>query len=190
MKNRFSRLGIAAARLMMLAVIIVAIAPGASAQRVALKTNALDYLTLSPNLALEARLSPVVSLQVGVVANPFSGRIAGYRLSNFRFEPELRYWFNRPMAKHFLALSLTAASYSLQLKDRILKGDAYAAGLSYGYALTLSKQWNVEFEIGLGLGTFKGYDYDDDEEKPSRPNYSRVLPVPIRCGVSFSYIFK
>ncbi|MDE6300318.1 MAG: DUF3575 domain-containing protein, partial [Muribaculaceae bacterium] len=113
-----------------------------------------------------------------------------YKMTNFRVEPELRYWFNRPMAKHFVALSTTAGTYSLQLKDHFISGDVFAAGLSYGYALILSRHWNVEFELGVGIASLKGYDYRGKDNKPEDKNMSKVMPVPIRAAVSFAYIFR
>lgn len=190
MQNIFKSLNRGVIRLVLAIVAAASISPAIHAQRMALKTNALDYLILSPNIAVEATLSRVVSLQVGVSGNPFTGKIADCRLTNFRFEPELRYWFNRPMARHFIALSLTAASYSLQFNDRMFKGDAFAGGVSYGYALVLSKRWNMEVEVGIGLANVKCYDYREGELKPDSPNYNKWLPVPIRCGLSFSYILK
>ncbi|MDE7396709.1 MAG: DUF3575 domain-containing protein [Muribaculum sp.] len=162
----------------------------ASAQRIALKTNTLDYLTLSPNLTMEARLSQKMSLQVGIAGNPFIKPFGDYKMANFRVEPELRYWFNRPMAKHFIALSTTAGKYSLQMKNRFISGDVIAAGISYGYALVLNRHWNVEFELGLGIASLKGYDYKGKDNKPDEKNMSKVMPVPIRAAVSFSYILK
>lgn len=164
--------------------------PGAYAQRIALKTNALEYLALSPNLTLEARMSRHISIQLGVAANPIAKPIADYKLTNFRVEPEVRYWFNRPMARHFVALSMTAGMYSFRFKDQFYMGDIYAAGVSYGYALVLSRHWNMEMEIGVGLGSTKGYDYKGLDNRPPKPNYTKLIPVPIRCGLSFAYVFK
>ena len=177
-------------RLLFVAIIATLYSPKAQAQRIALKTNALEYFILSPNLTLEARLSRVLSVQVGFAANPIPKPISGIRLTNYRVEPELRYWFNRPMARHFVALSATAGVCSLQFNERYFHGDAVAAGISYGYALVLSKHWNMEAEIGIGLAHIKGYNYTGKENLPEAPNYSRFMPVPIRCGLSFSYIFK
>jgi len=171
-------------------VLMFASSVDANAQRVALKTDALGYLTMSPNLSVEARLSRVLSLQLGVAANPVTRPIGGIKLTNFRVEPELRYWFNRPMARHFLAFSMTAGAYSIKLKDRYFSGDAVAAGISYGYALVLSRHWNMEAEIGVGIGTFRGYNYKGSGNKPSAPNFRRFLPVPIRFGLSFCYVFQ
>ncbi|MDE7386022.1 MAG: DUF3575 domain-containing protein [Muribaculaceae bacterium] len=162
----------------------------ASAQRIALKTNALEYLTVSPNITMEARLSRKMSLQVGLAGCPDTRPMGNYKFTNYRIEPELRYWFNRPMAKHFVALSTTAGTYSLMFKDRYISGDMIAAGISYGYALVLGRHWNVEFELGVGVGSFKGYDYKGEDNKPAEKNMNKVLPVPIRAAVSFAYVFK
>ncbi|MDE7388292.1 MAG: DUF3575 domain-containing protein [Muribaculaceae bacterium] len=167
-----------------------AMSPGASAQRIALKTNAIDYMILSPNLTLEARLSRVLSIQLGLAACPITKPIHDIKLTNFRVEPELRYWFNRPMARHFVALSFSAVNYSLRHADRYFTGDAVLAGVSYGYSVVLSDHWNMEAEIGVGIGTFSGYDYVGANNKPDGNNFRHVLPVPVRFGLSFGYIFK
>lgn len=165
-------------------------APNVKAQRVALKTNSLEYLVLSPNLTVEARLSRVLSLQLGVAANPINKPMGSFQATNFRVEPELRYWFNRPMARHFIALSTTAGLYDLKFNKRNINGDVLAAGISYGYAHVLSKHWNMEVEIGVGVASVHGYDYKDSQTRPESPNMHKIVPVPIRCGLSFGYVFK
>ena len=141
-------------RCIILTAILIA-AHSATAQRVALKTNTIDWITLSPNLSVEARLNSRLSLQMGFAANPFNFAIADLCLKNFRVEPELRYWFNRPMARHFMALSLTAGAYSLRHADHHFTGDAVGAGLSYGYAVVLSNHWNMEVEAGVGIAQLR-----------------------------------
>lgn len=164
----------------------------ANAQRVAVKTNTLDWVMLSPNLGLEARLSRRLSFQLSVVGNPFNISVANTNWKNFRIEPELRYWFNRPMARHFIALSATAAGFHLRHADRHLQGDAVGAGISYGYALVLGDHWNMEAEFGVGLAHFSAYDFYGDNGRLAldSKNFKKFLPVPIRLGLSFSYIFK
>ena len=100
--------------LLLLSIILVAGGERLNAQRLALKTNTIDWLIMSPNLSLEARLSTRFTLQLGVACNPTHISVADTELTNMRVEPELRYWFNRPMARHFVALSATAASYNLR----------------------------------------------------------------------------
>lgn len=169
---------------------LFACGPEASAQRLALKTNALDYFTLSPNLTFEARLSRRISMQLGLAANPSDVTVANIKTTNFRVEPEVRYWFNRPMARHFVAVSATAGMCNLRFRERYFIGDAVALGVSYGYAVVLGSHWNMEAEIGLGVGSLRGYSYKGANNKPKSVNFSRILPVPVRFGLSFAYIFK
>ena len=166
------------------------VSPDVKAQRIALKTNSLEYLMLTPNLTVEARLSQKLSLQMGLAANPISRPIAKTVMKNFRVEPELRYWFSRPMTKHFVALSLSAVDYSLQFNERYYRGDIFAGGFSYGFALVLGRHWNMEVEAGIGIGSFRGYHYKGEGNRPDEPNYHKVLPVPMRCALTFGYIFK
>jgi len=132
-----------------------------NAQRVALKSNLIDWATLSPNLAVEMRLNQRLTLDISAAANPLSFTIADMKATHFRFQPELRYWFN-----------------------------SWAAGLTYGYAFVLSRHWNMEATLGIGMAKLRAFDYREGEEKPATPNLSKWSPVPIRLGLSFSYIFK
>lgn len=164
-------------------------APEIQAQRIALKTNVIDWVALSPNLTMEARVSRRISLQLGVAANPFDIPVFNTTWRNYRIEPEMRYWFNRPMARHFIALSGTAAAFNFRHDQRHIVGDAVGAGLSYGYALVLSNHWNMECEIGAGVAHASAFNYTG-EERPDSKNLSQFYIVPIRLGLSFSYIFK
>ena len=69
------------------------------AQRVAVKTNALGWLTASPNVEAEFVLGSHVSLNMGIAANPIS--TDNFKTTFTHFQPEVRYWLNRPMVSHF-----------------------------------------------------------------------------------------
>lgn len=161
-----------------------------NAQRVALKSNLIDWATLSPNLALEMRLNGRLTLDISATTHPFSFTIADIKATHARLQPELRYWFNRPMARHFVGLSFLGALYNVRFKEHWYEGDMWGAGLSYGYAFVLSKHWNMEATLGVGMARLRAFDYREGEEKPDTPNLRKWSPVPIRLGLSFSYIFK
>lgn len=159
-------------------------------QRVALRTNTLDWATLTPNLTLEARLSQRFTLGFGLAGNPVKVTVRDTRFNSFRFMPELRYWFNRPMAKHYAGVALLASNFDLAHKDTRKQGDIFGAGLTYGYALVLGRHWNVEFTAGAGLGYARYFDYLQAERRPSSPNVNKLMVIPMNIGVSFTYIFK
>lgn len=175
-------------RFLMLLVLVATALPGMG-QRIALRTNTLEWVALSPNLALEVRLSHHLTFDISTGGCPFTNVpiVNDMHWRHFRFTPELRYWFNRPMARHFLGINVSGAVFDLRLKDRCYKGDICSAGLDYGYDLVLSRRWNLEFLAGIGIGRARGYKFNAHELQPSNPNMSQWVPVP-RAGVSFTYI--
>ena len=65
--------------------------------------------------------------------------------------PEYRYWFNgRPMTREFVGIAALGVSYDITWGERIYQGDAAGAGITFGYALNLSRRLNVEFYGGFG----------------------------------------
>lgn len=177
--------------LALLGVLVVSFSQSASAQRVALSTDAVDWILCSPNLGIEARLSRRVTLGVNMAGNPFKTVFGkdDLRLSNFRVEPFVRYWFNRPMARNFVGINLLGGAYDLRYNKRCYTGDIFGAGIHYGYALVLGGQWNVTFSGGIGIGYVRGFDYKSSEDQPAAINTSKVIPLP-DLSISFSYIFK
>lgn len=101
-------------------VVMLAVASPATAQRINVKTNALYWLAMSPNLGVEFRINRHMTFNLEGVVNRVSG-FKPYGVSNlstkgFAFEPEARYWFSaRPQAGHFVGLTAVAANYDLQL---------------------------------------------------------------------------
>lgn len=162
----------------------------ADAQRVALKSNLLDWAVLSPNLAMELRLTPKLSLDVGVVINPITATIAGVKATNARLQPELRYWFARPMSRHYMGVALMGALYDAEYEHRCYIGDVWAAGLTYGYVFVIGRHWNIETSLGLGGARWRSVSYRVGDEKPRENNCMSWNLVPMKCGVSVSYIFK
>lgn len=169
----------------------------ASAQRVAVKTNFVDWATLAPNLGMETRLSRHFTLNTSISGAPFNVKVSGYNIKYLRFDPELRYYFTRPMARHFIALSTTIGSIQASKHNKAqadyegYDGAFMAAGLSYGYCKPLSKNWNLEGEIGFGWLYSEGW----HGQRPGglllqEHTCSNQLPVPIRLGVSISYLFN
>jgi len=117
------------------------------AQRVAVKTNALGWLTASPNVEAEFVLGSHVSLTF---------------VNNF----------------------------DMMVKDVHHKGDAYAAGLTYGYAWVLGDHWNIEATAGVGVLRYRQFKYDKGTPKPGAVNDSKTTIAPVKLGVSFVYIIR
>ena len=135
------------------------------AQRVAVKTNALGWLTASTKVEAEFVLGT-------------------------HFQPEVRYWRNRPMVSHFLGITAFVNNFNMMVKDVHHKGDAYAAGLTYGYVWVLGDHWNIEATAGVGVLRYRQFKYDKGIPKPDAVNDSKPTIAPVKLGVSFVYIIR
>lgn len=163
----------------------------ADAQRLAIQTNATEWLIMSPNLGIEARLSRRITAGVGLSVCPFEKVpfISNLKLNNFRANGVIKYWFNRPMARNYVGLAAMGGYYNLRVNKTFLEGNAASFGATYGYALVLSKHWNVDFSIGVGLCRTWGKKYYLGDKKPYYNNDGRWIPFPLNTGISFAYIF-
>ena len=76
------------------------------------------------------------------------------------------------------------------VKDVHHKGDAYAAGLTYGYVWVLGDHWNIEATAGVGVLRYRQFKYDKGIPKPDAVNDSKTTIAPVKLGVSFVYIIR
>lgn len=147
-------------KLIALAFMCLALVPIAHAQKVAVKTNLLYDATATLNLGAEFGLAGKWTLDI-------SGNYNGIDFSNdkkwkhWMVQPELRYWTCQKFSRHFWGLHAHYIHYNAggiklpfgilpSLEDHRYQGDAYGAGISYGYHWILGKRWGIEASIGAG----------------------------------------
>lgn len=171
-------------RLHCMMLVVILSAGSCWAQRIALKTNLLYWAALTPNVELEARLTPKLTVDVSVAGSVTS--IKDYKLHFAGVEPELRYWLERPMARHFVGIAGLFTNYHFQFEEKRHHGDAVGAGCVYGYAFVLSRRWNLETSVGVGMVHFREKNYRN--EQPEKANHTGWAIVPMRVGVTLSYI--
>lgn len=155
------------------------------AQRVALKSNALYDLTLSPNLGLELRLARRTTLNLEFTGSVLRKNpvLLGNGLRHVQFAPEVRWWLDgHPFQHHFLGVMGVGALYQLHWDHKQHDGDAAGLGLTYGYNWVLSRHWNIEATAGLGMLWIR------DSYHDRTTSYFR--PAPLKLGVSFTYIIR
>ncbi|MFA6871335.1 MAG: DUF3575 domain-containing protein [Bacteroidaceae bacterium] len=158
------------------------------AQKIAIKTNALEWAIASPNIGGEFFLNKRISLGVNVSASPV--KIGSFKNFHFSIEPEARYWFKRPQAGPFVGLASRMAEYSVSLNDTNYKGNFITFGATCGYSWLIGERWNIEAVIGLGYLNCKQKKWSDDEPMPEVNNDNIKTLAPIKLGLSFSYIIR
>ncbi len=151
------RIGILFAGLMLSGVSIV------SAQEVAIKTNLLYDVLLTPDLGIEVKVAPQWTLEL--TGNLNAWKVNERRWKQWSVQPEARYWFCQAFSGHFLAAHLIGGQYNFgnlpldfkllgtdfsQLRNTRLQGWMAGAGIAYGYSWILDRHWNLEAEVGFG----------------------------------------
>jgi len=172
----------------------------AGAQRLAVKTNALSWAALTPDLGLELVTGERTSIALSASVNSFFG-MEGYSLTVL--QPEFRFWFNgRPLTREYVGISVFAATYDLSLpsgtdRANVFRGDGLAVGPSGGYVFNLGKRWNFELSGGTGILLFRQKQYFGDDsyddyfvDGNTQPNTWGFKLFPVKLAASFIYIIK
>ena len=150
----------------------------AKAQRVAVSTNTLEWLTLSPNLSFDVAFAQHHAFSMSASASPSAWKYSdNLFVSHISISPEYKYWFRMPFYGHFMGANLLYSSYAFSLGtfDRI--ADVFAAGVTYGYSLILGKRWNIVPVIGLGAGVEMG-------------DKIKVVPAITKFGINIQLMVK
>ena len=136
----------------------------ANSQKMAIKTNLLTDVALSPNLGVEVGLKPHWTLELDYEMNAWA--LNDHKWKHWFVSPEIRWWFCERFQGSFWGLHLLGGQYNFgnlhnnvrhflgsdfsKLTDNRFQGWAGGAGIGYGYAWILAKHWNLEFEVGVG----------------------------------------
>lgn len=159
-----------------------------NAQRVALRTNLLEWVVASPNFGVEFTLSNSLSLECALSGSPWRMTEDLY-LKHIRFQPELKYWFQNLLSKHYIGITAFYDSYDVGLRSKAYYGDAYAVGLTYGYDWILSRRWNLGASAGVGAIRYRQDKYTPDI-KHDKPNEFGWKFAPVKLEVSLIYLIK
>lgn len=157
-------------------------------QRVSLKTNALLWGNLTPNISGEIILSKRTTLEGTVMYSPNGGPL-DTRLRGF--SADYRYWIaGRPFVRSFVGFSTGLTTYKIKSNRYIHSGDAANIGLVYGYVLPLKKHWNIEFLGGYGISIFREKKFKKEQfDSSAEYNVNGHRFLPVRVGISVGYVF-
>lgn len=180
----------------------VCMAMPAKSQDIAVKTNLLPDLALSPNLGIEIGLAPRWSLDATGEFNLWT--VNDRKWKHWLVQPEVRYWFCDRFVKSFVGVHAIGAQYNVgnipndlrifgkdfsQLSDYRFQGWAVGAGVAYGYAIPLGVHWNLELEIGAGY-VYTKYDKYECKDCGKKVDSGDVHYVgPTKAAVNLVYLF-
>ena len=160
--------------------------------RWAIKSNALYLAAGVTNIGGEYAFHPHWSVDLPLVYSPYT--IARkYRMRFLYIQPEARYWLDRPMKGHFFGVHLHAGVFNVSLdnKNRYQSEKGFhGAGISYGYAMPLSRRWSMELTVGVGYAFTRYCTYYN---VPNGLRYEKDRPYNYwgltKLGLNFVYRF-
>jgi len=173
----------------------------ARAQRLAVKTNALSWVALNPDIGIEVVTGNRTSIAVSAFGTYMP--LTHFPMKMLVLQPEFRYWFNgRPLTREYIGLCAFGATYDLTFpagedQANIFKGDAVALGITGGYVFSLGKRWNFELSGGAGLMLFRQKQYFEGDNYEdyfvgtnTSPNTWGYKIFPVKLAATFIYIIR
>lgn len=145
------------------------------AQRLAVSTDALEWLTVSPNVSVDLVFAQHHAFSLSASASPWKLTPNVY-LKHLTISPEYKYWLNMPFYKSYIGGKLLYSSYDICVNKAVHKGNLVGALVDYGYSFIFSKRFNLVPTAGLGVG------YDMGES-------ARVVPM-ITLGLNAQIVLK
>ena len=158
-------------RFLAIAVLLFLAIGTADAQKVAVKTNSLYWLTATPNVGFEFAMAPRWTFEIAGGYNPWTlDKEENIKAKHFLVTPEIRYWFCESFQGHFIGINGNYTQFNVSgsnvpalfmpveasgiwvddLLNSRSQGWAAGAGITYGYAFPIARRWNLEFAVGAG----------------------------------------
>lgn len=150
-------------KLILVLVAAVAMAKPASAQRIAVGTNMIDWASLGTmNIEAGVAVAQRFSIHAGAELNPWTF-IPGNQEKEFQarqrsFWAGLRWWPWHVYSGWWVAGEARYSTYNLGgiFKRDTEEGDAYGGGVYGGYSIMLNRWLNLDFGVGV-WGGYKKY---------------------------------
>ncbi len=171
-------------------------------QKIAVKTNVLYLATSTPNIGVEFALSEKITLSLTGAYNPFNlssndcescGTVQS-KIKHYLVMPELKYWTSQSFQRSFFGLhgivghyNMAAISFIKPLKDYRYQGNAYGAGISYGYNWAIGKRWGLEASAGVGYLRIDYKKYEKEKCGEFIGNFTHDYWGPTKLGLSLIY---
>lgn len=160
----------------------------------AVKTNAVGYAFGVANVAVEVPFAKKFSFDFPYYFSPYTVA-RNYRFRILGFQPELKYWFDKPFSKHAVGIYGIGVMYNISVgKDRFQNTNGehlnYGGGISYGYTIGLTKNLKMEFTAGLGYLHLDHDVFYNVENGALYDNRKMHYWGPTKLGVNIIYLFK
>lgn len=178
-------------KLLMVAVALMVV--GTTTAQTYIKTNALYWAVLVPNVSVETRLHDNFTFNGDFVISLWED-IGGRMLKGTQTIAEFRYYPKQSFKGFYVGAYAAFDSYNVSKWDHnsneLQHGVGISLGLTLGYQLAIAKRWNMDFYLGGGWhhGWYWG------ERRLPEGGTEMYAPwnksgewIPYKAGVTFAY---
>ena len=149
-----------------------------------LRANLLHWATLTPDLGIEWRISPVVGIMVNGSWTSWSWNNADRRYALWEVAPELR-WYMGKERRGYLGAMYKAGQFNYKLSGTGRQGDLMGGGITGGYMWRLNEALSMDFSLGLGYLHVDCEKYEvTDGVRVRSGNETKHWIGPINAGVT------
>lgn len=163
------------------------------AQRLAITTNLLEDVVLTPNLGFDIVLSDKQSIAFDASYSPYklSSQFHNKRMT---FRTEYKFWLNQAFYAHYIGIDAVASSSEVGLGGFSSRDEYIGLGIGYGYSFIIGKRLNIVPSIGIGLAygnNYEGHDHMSDTRLPIQAvQIPGFKPILTRLSVTLQYILR
>ena len=180
-------------KFILVAVLFIATWTSASAQRIAVTSNLVEDVVLTPNVGVDIVLADRQSLTFDASYSPY--KIAeNFHNKRMTFRAGYKYWFNQAMYAHYIGVDAVLSSSDVGVAKFKSKDEYVGVGIGYGYSFILGKRLNLVPNIGVGFAYGNSYDGYDHMLAPGKGVEASVTrgfkPILTRFGVTIQYVLK
>lgn len=177
-------------KLIVLLLFLYAFPHGSNAQ-IYIKTDALHWLFVMPNIAVETKLAKHFTLSAEILYSPWES-INGNPLRFIQLNPDVRWYPKAAFNGFYVGVYATIQDFKLS-KWNYWNGGNYQDGWGYGFGAMLglqipfSERWSLDVYVGAGWhhGEYEGYNKNTGEQYVGKNGSGEWIPY--RAGIVICY---
>lgn len=180
-------------KFILLVIIMIASSATLRAQRIAITSNLLEDVVLTPNIGVDFVIKDSQSLTFDASYSPYKLASEFYN-KRMTVRAGYKWWLNQAFYAHYIGVDAVFSSSEVAVSKFDSKDEYLAIGVGYGYAFILNKRLNLVPHLGVGLAYGKTYEGSDHMIKPGegvKATFEEGLkPVLTRLGITLQYVLR
>ena len=177
----------------MVAIFMIVAKTSVHAQRIAVTSNLLEDVVLTPNIGVDVVVADRQSITFDTSSSPY--KIAEqFHNKRMTFRAGYKYWFSQALYAHYIGVDAVASSSEVGIGKNKFKDEYLGIGIGYGYSFIIGKKLNIVPGIGVGVAYGNSYQGHDHMNGPNQAVQAVATPgfkpILTRLSVTIQYVLK